>query len=65
MAVAIIVLSNATQNTAVHKAKMQSARGVPDKCASPAGSFKGASTGASSGFSVDDRVSGVDILEIV
>lgn len=63
IAVAIIVLSSATQNTAVHKAKMQSARGVPDKCAAPIvfSSFMGASSGGSSGFSVNDRVSGVDI----
>jgi hypothetical protein len=60
MAVAMIVLSNATQNTAVHKAKMQSARAVPDRCAAP--SFVGASTGVDSGFSVDNRVSGVDIF---
>jgi hypothetical protein len=51
---------------AVHKAKMQSAKGVPDKCGDPTvvGSFEGSSSEDSSGFSVDDWASGVDILEI-
>jgi hypothetical protein len=61
----MIVLSRATQNTAVHKAKMQSARGVPDKCADPTvvGSFEGASSEDSADFSAGGSTSGVDILE--